>query len=123
VNHSVVVIAAMLVLASCAGPPGTGALLSQTAIHGETFNIDYQTLANCTHARLDHIYGVGLRKSDLPTYSTIRIAMEPAYVRYWELSFISQDKNRTRVELTAAQTMIGAPVPADVFQRVKACAP
>ena len=118
------IVAAVLVVAcaGCSGPRAAGELMSQTPVHSETFAADYQRLASCSHTRLDQIDGVGLKKVDLPTESTVRIAMEAGTARHWELTFVGQGRSRTRVEMTALQTMTGAHSPAYVFQQVKACA-
>ena len=98
--------------------------LSQVPIQTENFSVDYQRLAECAYMRLDKEFSGDIRKADLPNSRVIRISAGTGTTRIWELIFTKESSKRTRVELTAVQTIWGPDrlTTRKVMPAVKICA-
>jgi hypothetical protein len=81
--------------------------LEQAPVESQVFEGDYQQLASCSYERLDKSSGTGIKKIDLPTKATSRLALESGGVRYWELVFVGIGRNQTKVDFTVVQTVWG----------------
>src|ERR1044072_2004221 len=87
-------------LSGCAADVGrtvdSGGPLSLKMIGSELFSAEYQRLSECAFSKLDT---VRLRKAELPTAKTVKIARDSSEVRFWELSFVGVGPNQTRVDM------------------------
>jgi hypothetical protein len=98
-TSSVTLLAAVILLAGCAGP---GQLFPENRIAIDQLEGNYQRLASCTYEQLARRPG-RWALSDVDEEHTVRITHTQSPQAQWELSFVNENGGRqTRLEATSA---------------------
>lgn len=109
---------ALFVLAGCSGKEG---VMSQQPVQTLTIKGDYQKKAACVFNKVREQEYTGAHKTDLPTEGQIIVSLEAGYSKYWELTFSSAGAEGTRVQVSAAQTLVGPFPTKAAIEAVRSC--
>jgi hypothetical protein len=86
---------------------GKGQLLGQTPVNTMTSDKPYEQVAACAFERLNAQQGSGVHKADLPTEGKSIVSIDTGATKILEVTFLREDKKRTRINVTSEQTMWG----------------